>query len=132
MVRAGRLIDPAAGSAASNQSIVIENGRFSAIGPNVTVPAGADVIDLSRAIVLPGLVDTHNHLALPYKQDPESNVYYLTYVLDSTALRAIHAVSTGMQMLSSRFTVVRDLGNTGNYADTALRVAIEQGWDSRF
>jgi imidazolonepropionase-like amidohydrolase len=52
----------------------------------------------------------------------------LTYVLDSTALRAIQAVSNGLQMLSAGFTVVRDLGNAGNYADTALRVAIEQGW----
>jgi imidazolonepropionase-like amidohydrolase len=48
--------------------------------------------------------------------------------MDSTALRAIQAVSNGMQMMSNGFTVVRDLGNNGNYADTALRVAIEQGW----
>ena len=48
--------------------------------------------------------------------------------MDSTALRAIQAVSNGMQMLSAGFTVVRDLGNNGNYADTALRVGIEQGW----
>src|SRR5262245_46837918 len=48
--------------------------------------------------------------------------------MGSTALRAIQAVSNGMQMLSAGFTVVRDLGNNGNYADTALRVAIEQGW----
>jgi imidazolonepropionase-like amidohydrolase len=86
------------------------------------------VIDLSNLTVLPGLVDAHNHLALTYKMDPENNVYYLTYVMDSTALRAIQAVSNGMQMMSNGFTVVRDLGNNGNYADTALRVAIEQGW----
>lgn len=128
VIRAGRLIDPDAGTAATNQTILVENGRISAIGVNLTPPAGADVIDLSGSSVLPGLVDAHNHLALTYKQDPESNVYYLTYVLDSTALRAIQAVSNGMQMLSAGFTVVRDLGNNGNYADTALRVAIEQGW----
>jgi len=128
VVRAGRLIDPAAGTIASNQSILIENGRISAIGSTVTAPSNAEVIDLSRLTVLPGLVDAHNHLALTYKTDPENNYYYLTYVMDSTALRAIQAVSNGMQMLSSGFTVVRDLGNNGNYADTALRVGIEQGW----
>jgi len=128
VIRAGRLVDPATGTAAVDQTILVENGRITAIGPTVTAPAGANVIDLSKMSVLPGLVDAHNHLALTYKMDPENNVYYLTYVLDSTALRAIQAVSNGMQMLSSGFTVVRDLGNNGNYADTALRVGIEQGW----
>ncbi|HXT28021.1 MAG TPA: amidohydrolase family protein [Vicinamibacterales bacterium] len=128
VVRAGRLIDPATGTAAANQTIVVQNGRITAIGSGITTPAGAEVIDLSNLSVLPGLVDAHNHLALTYKTEPESNYYYLTYVMDSTALRAIQAVSNGMQMMSSGFTVVRDLGNAGNYADTALRVAIEQGW----
>jgi imidazolonepropionase-like amidohydrolase len=73
-------------------------------------------------------VDAHNHLALTYKEEPEHNNYYLTSVLDSTALRAVQAVSNGMTMLAAGFTVVRDLGNNANYADTALRVAIEQGW----
>ena len=127
-IRAGRLIDPAAGIAIENAVILIENGRFTAVGTNVTIPAGAEVIDLSQLTVLPGLVDAHNHLALTYKEDPESNVYYLTYVLDSTPLRAIQAASNGMQMLSSGFTIVRDMGNNGNYADTALRQAIEMGW----
>src|SRR5262245_20296377 len=78
--------------------------------------------------VMPGLVEAHNHLALTYKPEPENNVYYYTYVQESTALRAIQAVSNGIQMLSSGFTIVRDMGNNGNYADTALRQAIEQGW----
>lgn len=125
-IRAGRLIDPATGRAETNQVIVVEAGRIRSIG--TTVPAGAEVIDLSQLSVLPGLVDAHNHLALTYKKDPENDVYYLTSVLDSTAIRAIQAASNGMQMLNSGFTVVRDLGNAANYADTALRVAIEQGW----
>jgi imidazolonepropionase-like amidohydrolase len=127
-IRAGRLIDPESGTAAANQVILVENGRFTAVGANVAIPAGAEVIDLSTLTVLPGLVDAHNHLALTYKDEPESNVYYFTYVTDSTALRAIQAASNGLQMLSSGFTIVRDMGNNGNYADTALRVAIEQGW----
>jgi imidazolonepropionase-like amidohydrolase len=127
-IRAGRLVDPEAGAIATNQTILIENGRFSAIGSNVTVPNGAEVIDLSQLTVLPGLVDAHNHLALTYKEDPERNIYYLTYVMDPTPLRAIQAASNGMQMLASGFTIVRDMGNNANYVDTALRQAIEQGW----
>lgn len=127
-VRAGRLIDPAAGTAAANQIILIRDGKIAEVGPGVTIPAGAEVIDLSKMTVLPGLVDAHNHLALTYKEEPESNVYYYTYVAESTALRAIQAVSNGIQMLAAGFTIVRDMGNNGNYADTALRVAIEQGW----
>ena len=127
-VRAGRLIDAEAGTTLTNQVILIQNGRFTQIGAGLSIPADARLIDLSQLTVLPGLVDAHNHLALTYKEEPESNVYYLTYVLDSTPLRAIQAASNGIQMLASGFTIVRDMGNNGNYADTALRVAIEQGW----
>lgn len=127
-IRAGRLIDPETGSAATNQVVLVDAGKFKEIGANVQIPAGAEVVDLSQYTLLPGLVDAHNHLALTYKRDPENNSYYLTTVLDSTALRAVQAVSNGITMLNSGFTVVRDLGNAGNYADTALRVGIEQGW----
>jgi imidazolonepropionase-like amidohydrolase len=127
-IRAGRLLDPEAGTVSTNQVILVENGKFTAVGPNVAIPRGAEVIDLSNLTVMPGLVDAHNHLAITYKEVPEHNVYYLTYVLDPTPLRAIQAASNGMQMLSAGFTIVRDMGNAGNYADAALRIAIEQGW----
>jgi imidazolonepropionase-like amidohydrolase len=127
-IRAGGLVDPEAGTLLRNQVILVENGRFTAVGPNLPIPGGADVIDLSQLVVLPGLVDAHNHLALTYKEVPEHNTYYLTYVLDGTPLRAIQAVSNGIQMLNAGFTIIRDMGNAGNYADAALRIAIEQGW----
>jgi imidazolonepropionase-like amidohydrolase len=128
VVRAGRLIDPEAGTVATNQVILVRDGIIADVGAAVAAPAGAEVIDLSQLTVLPGLVDAHNHLALTYKEEPESNIYYYTYVADSTPLRAIQAASNGIQMLAAGFTIVRDMGNNGNYADTALRVAIEQGW----
>jgi imidazolonepropionase-like amidohydrolase len=128
VIRAGRLLDPESGTIATNQMIVVDSGRFRAVGAGLAIPAGADVIDLSAMTVMPGLVDAHNHLALTYKEEPERNIYYLTYVMESTPLRAIQAASNGIQMLASGFTVVRDMGNNGNYADAALRIAIEQGW----
>jgi len=127
-IKAGHLIDPETGSVAANQIILVDAGKFTAIGPDVVIPPNAEVIDLAQYYVSPGLVDAHNHLALTYKKDPENNSYYLTTVMDSTAIRAVQAVSNGITMLNSGFTVVRDLGNAANYADTALRVAIEQGW----
>jgi imidazolonepropionase-like amidohydrolase len=127
-IRAGRVIDPETGTAAANQIIVVEGERIRDMGPNVAIPAGAEVVDLSRLTVLPGFVDTHTHEAMTYKEVPENNIYYYTYVADPTALRAIQAASNTMQLLSSGFTVVCDVGNNGLYADTALRQAIEQGW----
>ena len=127
-IRAGRLLDPASGTVSANQVILVEQGKFTAVGAGVAIPRDATVIDLSDLTVMPGLVDTHNHLAITYKEEPESNVYYFTYVMDPTPLRAIQAASNGMQMLNAGFTIVRDMGNAGNYADAALRVAIEQGW----
>src|SRR6516164_9757394 len=127
-LRVGHLVDPETGNAAANQIILVEGNKFSAIGAGVTIPSGAQVVDLSQYYVSPGLVDAHNHLALTYKEEPEHNSYYLTAVMDSTAIRAVQAVSNGMTMLVKGFTIVRDLGNNANYADTALRVGIEQGW----
>jgi imidazolonepropionase-like amidohydrolase len=128
VIRAGRLLDPEAGTVRANQTIIVDGTRIREVGANLATPPGAQVIDLSKLTVMPGLVDAHNHLALTYKPEPESNVYYFTYVQDSTPLRAIQAASNGIQMLASGFTIVRDMGNNGNYADTALRQAIDQGW----
>ena len=127
-IRAGRLLDPEGARILTNQVILVEGTRIREVGPNVAIPAGARVIDLSSMTVMPGLVEAHNHLALTYKPVPENNVYYYTYVQESTALRAIQAASNGIQMLASGFTIVRDMGNNAHYADSALRQAIEQGW----
>ncbi len=127
-IKAGRLIDPETGTAATNQVILIEGEKIKAVGSNLAIPAGAVVIDLSKLTVLPGLVDAHTHMAITYKEQPENNYYYLTYIMESTPFRAIQAASNGIQLLNSGFTVVRDVGNNALYADAALRQAIEQGW----
>src|ERR1044071_3923328 len=62
VIKAGRLVDPEAGTAATNQMIVVEGRRIKAVGSNLPIPAGANVIDLSGYAVLPGLSDAHTHL----------------------------------------------------------------------
>jgi imidazolonepropionase-like amidohydrolase len=127
-IRAGRLVDPETGKVTANAVLLVEGDKITAVGAGLSIPKGATVIDLTALTVLPGLVDAHTHLGLTYKDVPESDYYYLTYVMDSTPLRAIQAASNGIQLLNSGFTVVRDLGNNALYTDTAQRVAIEQGW----
>lgn len=127
-IRAERLVDPETGTTLANQIILVEGERIRDVGPSVALPPGAEVIDLAGLTVLPGLVDAHTHLGLTYKEVPENNVYYLTYVLEGSPLRAIQAASNAIQLLNSGFTVVRDVGNNALYVDVALRMAIEQGW----
>src|SRR5262245_49851461 len=104
-IKAGRIIDPQTGTVSGGQVILIEGEKIRAIGADLAIPAGATVIDLSKLTVLPGLVDAHTHMAMTYKDQPENNYYYLTYVMDSTPLRAIQAASNGIQLLNAGFTV---------------------------
>ena len=92
-----------------------------------TIPADAKIIDLSKSTVLPGLFDAHTHLCMTLKKDRDGSSYYITTLLDSTPYRAIEGVANARDMLAAGFTTVRDVGNNGNYADTALREAIERG-----
>ena len=94
-IRAARLLDPEAGTILTNQVILVEGGKFTAVGATVAIPPGADVIDLPQLTVMPGLVDAHNHLSLTYKEVPERNIYYMTYVMEGSPLRAIQAASNG-------------------------------------
>jgi imidazolonepropionase-like amidohydrolase len=126
-VRAGRVVDPETGTAAMNQVILVENGRITAIGGNVTVPRGATVIDLSRATVLPGLFDAHTHLCMSVQLRRDAGSYYLTTLRDPDSYRAVQGVANARAMLEAGFTTVRDIGNEGDYACTSVRWAIERG-----
>ena len=141
-IRAGRLVDPDLGTAVPNQVILVQDGKISAVGGNVTIPAGAQVIELMGLTVLPGLVEAHNHLTMTlvetvplYGSQPvfsdrilDASPLLPMHVTDTTAYRALQGAGNAFTLLDHGFTVERDLGNSGLYADTALRRAIEAGW----
>src|ERR1700681_2241123 len=61
-IRAGHLFDAKSGAMLSNQVVLIKGDRVADVGANLQIPAGAKVIDLSAATVLPGMIDTHVHV----------------------------------------------------------------------
>ncbi|HSZ20455.1 MAG TPA: amidohydrolase family protein [Candidatus Acidoferrum sp.] len=126
-IKAGKLVDPEKGAKETNQVIVVRGKKIEAVGSNLQIPADAKVIDLSKSTVLPGLFDAHTHLCMTLKKDRDGNSYFFTTLLDPTPYRAIEGVANARDMLAAGFTTVRDVGNAGNYADTALREAIERG-----
>jgi imidazolonepropionase-like amidohydrolase len=126
-IKAGKLVDPDKGTTETGQIILVRGKKIEAVGPNLTIPADAKVIDLSNSTVLPGLFDAHTHLCMTVKKERDGNSYFLTTLYDPTPYRAIEGVANARDMLAAGFTTVRDVGNAGNYADTALREAIERG-----
>lgn len=126
-IRAGRLVDPDAGTSATNQVILISGGRITAVGSNVAIPADAEVIDLSKATVSPGLVDAHTHLCMQISPGRDNGSYYYTTLNDPDAFRAVQGTANAKAMLDAGFTAVRDVGNEGNYACVQVRKGITQG-----
>ncbi len=126
-IKAGKLVDPEKGTTESNQIILVRGNTIEAVGPRVAIPPDAKIIDLSKSTVLPGLFDAHTHLCMTLKKNRDGSSYYITTLMDPTPYRAIEGVANARDMLAAGFTTVRDVGNAGNYADTALREAIERG-----
>ncbi len=127
-IRAGHVIDPATGKVADNQVIVIKDGKIAEIGAGVAIPAGAQVIDLSNAWVLPGLMDAHTHITMNLPPAGPLPVWGSVLTQESSALRALRGAHNGRVLLEAGFTTVRDVGNAANFADTDVRLAFEKGW----
>jgi imidazolonepropionase-like amidohydrolase len=113
-VRAGRMFDGKSSSLATNQVILIEGDRITAVGSNLAIPSGATVVDLSRATVLPGMIDTHIHL---YDQQNGQSV----------TARAAVAIGNAAKTLNAGFTTAVDLDSRGGYGTVDIRDAINQG-----
>ena len=123
-VKAGVLIDGRGGPPIRNAVIVIEGQRITAVGPNLAIPAGARVIDLSSQTVTPGWIDAHTHLTSPQIGAPgwEADV-----AMVGPGLRALRAASFARQALETGFTTVREVGALF-FIDVAVRDAIDRGW----
>ena len=119
-IKAGRVLDVRTGQLTTNAFILIEGDRIVAVGPNLTVPAGAEVIDLKSLTVLPGLIDSHTHLTYA------PGVGGVGGITQSTARQALIGARNARTTLMAGFTTVRNLGAKG-YSDIALRDAINAG-----
>jgi imidazolonepropionase-like amidohydrolase len=123
-IRAGLVVDPHEGVSRADQVILVEDGMIAAVGPDVAIPPGVPVIDLSDRTVLPGMMDAHVHLTLRVPQGTSVDGWVTSTPM---ARRALVGVRQAHEMLQAGFTTVRDIGNSGNYVDTELRTAVEQG-----
>jgi imidazolonepropionase-like amidohydrolase len=133
-IRAGRLLDPRSGTLLANQIIVINGEQIVDVGPAVPIPAAARVIDLSRATVLPGLIDTHLHVMDgspltapggpgigPKGPGPVGLNQPLQY-------RELAALINAQRDLNAGFTTIVDLMSHGGWYGTVdLRNAIDSG-----
>src|SRR5258705_10372340 len=111
-VRAGRLFDSKTGSMLTRQAVIVSGDRITEVGSEsqVKIPAGAQVIDLSKATVLPGLIDGHSHMF--NSGGPKT----------TTEVALLIALQNGVADLRAGFTSARDMGSQANgYADVDVR-----------
>lgn len=130
LIKAGRLVDVRAGRVLENQGILIEGQRIKSVGPlaeiQKSVPASAQIIDLSSSTVLPGLADCHTHILL--QGDITSADYDVQLLKESIPYRTIRATVASRIALMNGFTVLRDLETEGAmYADVDVKTAINRG-----
>ncbi len=130
VIRAGAVIDGNSDSVRRNQIIIIRGNRIESISDAAAanVPAGSDVIDLTHATVLPGLIDSHTHIFLQ-GEDPAQGGYDINILKYPLALRAARATVSVRRALEQGFTTLRDLETEGaGYGDIGIKQAIEGGY----
>jgi len=125
-IRAGRLIDGKSEKPIENALILIEGDKIVSVSTSGTPPAGVELIDLSKATVLPGFIDTHTHVLL--NGDITAEDYDAQLLKESIPYRAILAERNARIALEHGFTTIRDLETEGAmYADVDVKTAIANG-----
>jgi imidazolonepropionase-like amidohydrolase len=130
IIRAGSLIDGKSDKPRHDQVITIHGNRIESVSDAATakVPAGAAVIDLSKATLLPGLIDSHTHIFLQ-GEDPTQGGYDANILNAPLALRAARATVSARRALEQGFTTLRDVETEGaGYGDVGIKQAIEKGY----
>lgn len=122
VIHAGRLIDGVSKAPRTEVSILIKDDRITGVQPGYVTPPGAEVIDLKSGTVLPGLIDTHDHITAGFhKGDPIRNAVTIT-PYDVT----IESVGYARATLLAGFTSVRDVGSETGVV-VALKKAVKAG-----
>src|ERR1700693_484971 len=119
VIRAGRLLDVKTGKTLTNQIIVIQGDKIASVGSGAPVPGGAQVVDLSNATVLPGLIDAHTHLTM-------TTNFGFSRLGVSVPREALYGARNARVTLGAGFTTIRNVGASG-FTDVALRDAINAG-----
>ena len=130
VIHAGTLIDGKSGTPRRDQSIIIRGNRIESVSDFSTakIPTGAIVIDLAKATVLPGLIDSHTHIFLQ-GEDPAQGGYDANILREPLALRAARATVSARRALEQGFTTLRDVETEGaGYGDVGIKEAIERGY----
>jgi imidazolonepropionase-like amidohydrolase len=119
----------------SEQNIILEGkiihvkgNKIVNIGDNIKIPDNVKIIDLTNYTVLPGFIDAHTHVLFDQEpQDDFAEHSISTLVLESQALRTLRGAKRAQTYLDVGITSIKDLGNSGNFLDVALRDAINEG-----
>src|SRR5438270_3191093 len=130
VIRAGTRIDGKSGEPRHDQVIIIRGDRIESVSDasSTKAPAGATVIDLSKATVLPGLIDSHTHIFLQ-GEDPAQGGYDANILKQGIALRAARATVSVRRALEQGFTTLRDVETEGaGYGDVGIKQAIQDGY----
>src|SRR5262245_49492319 len=120
LIKAGHLVDVVDGQVVDNQMVLVEGELIKEVGPNLTPPANAKLLDLSSSWVLPGLIDCHTHITFQMEN------YYDDIFRKSPMDAAVCAHVYARRTLDAGFTACRDVGS-GQFLDVALRKAIDAG-----
>ncbi|MBI3661748.1 MAG: amidohydrolase family protein [Acidobacteria bacterium] len=123
-LKAARMFDGKSDAVVMPGIVVVKDGKIVAAGPNAAIPAGAEVIDLGDATLLPGFIDAHTHETSGPAEDWKQAA--LDQLQKPAAEQALDATVNVKKTLLAGFTTVRDLG-AGNQVDVGLRNAIRNG-----